>query len=328
MRVMTYSRWHGPVALTTMKHLKAFCALTWCLLKPPCPRYSNPPVPDAQTPLSQVLGNYFRARDDLPSCLARDEYCPHGLENPLFSVPMDAELVNFDFPAEATDLFPSIQNDDRMYITLQRLNDPRCAAFFCRGEKGYPLPLLLTIVLLKKEETNSGQVPTVKYKEKFAVYDLADKLTRRLTNAEQRDCMGHGYGQLGALEKMATELKATVKLPVTAESWLCSYLYAEALMLTLSDKFESTHSDWGMADDPPRIHKVCAKIMLTFSSILLNPGPPSVVAPRLLKDAAHFLLHLKAGTFVQEHEEFTEAFPMAVDAWKKLLSSLGEKTSR
>ena len=102
-----------------------------------------------------VLGCHFRGKSR-PKWMG--EKYKRGHECPLLMLPPGAELVDFEMPMEAEQFFPWVADDEdsRWWVTLCRLNDPACAAGYGPGMKAYPLPLLLTIIVLILEEIDSS----------------------------------------------------------------------------------------------------------------------------------------------------------------------------
>jgi hypothetical protein len=271
-------------------------------------------------PPEVVVSGYFRGRErpDWMSDRARYE---RGLDCPLFSAPAGAQLLDFELPVEAEMFFPWVkgQRGDRWWLTLCRLNDPACAAMYAPGNDAYPLPLLLTIIVLTLEELDpSVKVPQIKCGDKKAVYDLADQFARRLAAGNRGR---QGYGQLGALEKLVAAVAATVPASPTATSWSRAYAHVEALLLTLSTRFEEAHDNWQYADDPERIESACASVVLAAGAVLLHP-PAGAAGRRLAADKAGLAAHIEAGSFVglgPDADGFGERFPDAARAWQQLL---------
>lgn len=130
------------------------------------------------------------------------------------------------------------------------------------------------------------------------------------------------------LEKLVGEVAKTVPAGATTdESWGRAYVQVEALLLTLSHKFEEVHSNWQMADDPERISSVCASVVLAVAAVLLHP-PSAATEARIKSDFTHLTKHMKAGTFVAacEVDSFAAEFPDAARAWS-LLCELGQPQS-
>ena len=284
-----------------------------------------------------VLGNHFRGKprpsyvtdDNLPEpgTVALDTDCP------LFAAPAGAELANFHLPNDCEQHFPGseAQRHDRWWATCARLNGPACAAAYAPGMKSYPLALLLTMIIVTKEEMgdDSVAIPIVKTPGKREVFALADTFARRLSAAEARGRCGHGYGELSALEKLtATVAKTAPKGAATDAAWRRAYTHVEALALTLSQQFEEVHRNWQMADDAGRLRSVSASIILAIAAVLLHP-PSEASKDHLAADLGHIKRHIQAGTFVESGPEcdgFGEEFPEAAQAWERLCA-LGDATA-
>jgi hypothetical protein len=281
---------------------------------------------ESELPADAVIAWYFRGRAAPIPSWAVDAAEPRAVGCPLFNASAGTKLVNFALPLDANEYFPWVDDErnNRWWATLCRLNDPPAAEAYAPGMASYPLPLLLTIILVTKEEFGDPdvQLPTVVVEGKAEVYALADSFARRLSGSSERRM---GYGELKALEKLIGTVAATVP-PASAtsddERWRRAYTNVEALVLTLSEQFEEVDDNWQYADDPERVESVCASVILTIGAVLLHA--PSVATRRELSDNwAEISRHMKAGSFVSgiRDDDFKTKFPDACRAWELLISA-------
>jgi hypothetical protein len=156
-----------------------------------------------------------------------------------------AKLVDFELPIDGQEFFYGVDTDrdQRWWATIARLNDPSAASMYAPHIPSYPLPWLLTIILVTKEEMGDPSVkfPTLVVPGKKEVYDLADRFARRLCGSGGSQM---GYGELIALEEIVQTVAATIPAAgckATDASWLRAYMNVEALLLTLSHQFEQAN---------------------------------------------------------------------------------------
>ena len=205
--------------------------------------------------LEGVLGWHLRTHAAPPAPTDEDEgdYWPRwddhkkrGKHCPLLDVPTsDAKLVDFELPMDARAFFAGVDTDrdSRWWATLARLNDPAAAHMYAPAIVSYPLPWLLTIILVTKEEMGdpSVKLPTLVVAGKDEVYDLADQFARRLSGSSSSHM---GYGELAELERIVRAVAATVPVAgrrASDASWHRAYMNVEALLLTLSHRFEQAN---------------------------------------------------------------------------------------
>jgi hypothetical protein len=226
------------------------------------------------------------------------------------------KLVNFRLPCEGETYFPLMKDDvdERWCSTVHRLNDPDVPPTSYGGNlKSYPLSLLLTIIVMCKEVDPSTILPLV-IAEGNEIFKLTDQFTRHLSGrSEMRE-------ELVALYQLVQMVIYKAEQANDDDNWKIAYENAQALILTLSEKFESVHHGWKMVDLPESIIEVCAKIVLIVGSVLLRP--PSLACKAICeRDKAFLGEHLMAGTFVDEisdNEDFDEEHPVASAVWKHL----------
>ena len=288
--------------------------------------------------LEGVIGWHLVARDGPPPSLDEDgdkmldwpEWDDHktrGKGCPLLGAPAGSKLIDFSLPCDGHEFFPGADtdSDERWWATLARLNDPAAAHAYAPHIRSYPLPWLLTIILVTKEEKGdpSVKIPSLIVAGKQEVYTLADQFARRLAGGSRSRM---GYGELAALEGIVRTVAAAVPAAgakATHASWLRAYTNVEALLLTLSGSFEQADDNWRYADDPPRITSLSASIVLTIGAVLLNP-PSEAARDRLTADASHISRHIHAGSFTEDVEAdgFGDEHPDAARTWG-LLQDIG-----
>jgi hypothetical protein len=249
----------------------------------------------------------------------------------LFTAPEGSTLVDFALPVDLEYVLPCLEDReseeyDRWEATIQRLNDPSVAHIFCPAIKEYPLPFVLAMIVVMKEQDPSTRVPMIVTDANKEVFALTDKFTRHLNN---NPGYRTGYGSLMALEKLIQTVESKVsKASSTADAinadkaWRQAYVYLESLVLTMSNDFEKSIDSWMYADDPSRVMKASADIVAVAGSILLNRPPLSDVMEELVaKNQSHMIKHLKAGSFTQLvfMEEFETEYPAAAYTWKQLV---------
>ncbi len=180
-----------------------------------------------------------------------DDHRTRGKTCALLDYPsIGAKLVDFQLPIDGHEFFHGVDTDrdQRWWATVARLNDPSAASMYAPHIPSYPLPWLLTIILVTKEEMGdpSVKLPTLIVPSKKEVYDLADRFARQLCGSG-RTQMGYGEQmghQLTALEEIVQGVAATVPAAgrnATDASWLRAYVNIEALLLTLSHQFEQVN---------------------------------------------------------------------------------------
>ena len=210
----------------TSKNLSLEGILGWHLRTHPAP-----PIPDG------------RAAGEWPDWGNRRL---RGKDCPLLDAPTDgAQLVDFELPIDGHEFFPGVDtdHDQRWWVTIARLNDPPAANMYAPHIASYPLPWLLTIIIITKEEMGdpSVKLPTLVAPGKKEVYDLASRFARRICNSSGSRM---GYGELAALEDIVRTVAATVPAAgatATDANWLRAYTNVEAMLLTLSHQFEQAN---------------------------------------------------------------------------------------
>lgn len=276
----------------------------------------------SQLAAEDVVAWHFYGREK-PSWLSKEKYDRAADCSFLFATADDDDsskkannMTNFDLPADANDIFPWVddERDGRWWTTLACLNDPKCASHYDpTGKMAYPLPLLLTIIVICREFDETVKLPMIITSDKKAVFKLADKYARRLNQSGPR----LGYRELEALEQIVDSIDTN---PSTDEEWRKTYQQCEAVILTLSEAFERDNDSWTYADDPPRIHEVCAELVSACLGAVLLNAPSEATKQWLSKDIAHISQHLNAGNFVQfvEDGDFAAEFPVAAKTWEQL----------
>jgi hypothetical protein len=237
---------------------------------------------------------------------------------PLFTVDSKAEMTNFDRPCDANYVFPWVEEqEDRWRTTIRCLNDPNCAkAYDPTGKVAYPLPLLLTIIVICKEHDPSVKLPMIVSSEKKAVFKLADNFAYRLSGSGtdgSADVDDIVQKLAGLAEKLGSHATCSDK------EWKAAYQYCKALILKLSRAFGNDNANWYYTDDVEGLHSVSSDMVTAFGTVLLNP-PSNETKQLLSKDLDHIKHHLKEGNFVQfvEDEDFADEFPDAVKTWEQL----------
>lgn len=226
-------------------------------------------------------------------------------------------MTNFHVPCAAEECgFPWVRDDSdgRWWTTIACLNDPACAFQYDPSRtRAYPLPLLLTIIVVSREFDPSTKLPLVKTQEKQRVYKMADDFARRLAEP------GGSHGALAALESLVRGLRCHAE---DSSNWNHAYAYCEALILTLSRDFEKDYDNWAYNSDPETMHQVLADLVEAMNKILVNP-PIEKTKAILAADWSYLLPHIMAGNFVQfvEEEGFTEEFPNAAKKWEELIKT-------
>jgi hypothetical protein len=229
------------------------------------------------------------------------------------SLSSSSKLVNFRLPL--TESFPSAMDDadERWWATITRLNDPDVPPSYFGGNlKSYPLSLLLTMIVIAKGIDPSTIVPLV-IASGSKIFKLTDKFTRSLT--------GSGRSELAAVNKLVQLVAVKVKQVEDDNDWNIAYENVQALILTLSENFESAHTTWTTLNSAEPILEVCAKIVLIVGTVLLHP--PSQACKVICERDKEFLgEYLMTGTFVSpmsNHEDcFEEDHPVASRVWKEL----------
>ena len=206
-------------------------------------------------------------------------------------------------------------DEDRWRVTMNRLNDPDCAE--CYPGDFYPTPFALLCLVLAKQYDPSTTLPTIINEENEALYSLADKYTRALSGSSHHRT---GYGQLIALERIVAKLRryGNEDIRHDIDVWREAYLHTQALMLALSDAFESSMWDYDMIDDPERLDKLCLFIVNCFTQVMALENVPEAARQQLEKDKefnrchvhqSHTMHHVKYGDWKEndpEHERAVE----------------------
>jgi hypothetical protein len=234
------------------------------------------------------------------------------------------KLINFRLPAdEVEEYFPFMKDDpdERWWATLNRLTDPDVPPTYFGGNlKSYPLSLLLTIIVIFKESMDPSTILPLVIAKGNVIFKLTDQFTRSLSGKPGM------RAELAALHKLVQRVAAKVKQVKDDDSWKTAYEHVQALILTLSENFESAHGGWNMVNLPESIFEVCAKIVLTVGGVLLHP--PSLACKAICeRDKAFLGEHLMAGTFVSlisDEENFDEDHPVASGVWKQLQAEYEE----
>ncbi|CAB9498746.1 expressed unknown protein [Seminavis robusta] len=272
----------------------------------------------------QVLAYYFLGKDSgkEPDWVKSDtDEVDYGkYASSFLSLPESAKLVNWAVPVSANDFFPDIVDaedpDERWWATMARLNDPKAAHVIGPGIKGFPTPIVLTIVLLTKDfDPGSTNLPTLVTKDNKEVFALADQFTRQINNGSQ----------IHKLEKLVQNVSSAAKKN-KKNNWRKAYIQVHALILTLSDNFEASNNSWTFTDDCERQDKIAKNIVQVVASVLLHP-PSNAMKALVDKDMTTSLReHLKAGSFTQfvEEDEFAEDYPKLFEAWTQLVGKEDE----
>lgn len=223
-------------------------------------------------------------------------------------------MVDFALPLSAEEMGMALvdsNNEDRWYVTLARLNDPDAAKFIAPGIKGFPTPLVLTLIMVVHDYDPSTKLPTIVTEENREIFELADGFARKLTNTRTEK------GQVAALEKLIHSVAYKAK---DKDDWHSAYRHAYALILTLSENFEETHDRWTYFDEQERLSKAIEKFITCLGSILLNP-PTEATKTIVTKEMSVLRGHLEAGSFVSfvDDEIFIEECPDAFSIWKDLI---------
>jgi hypothetical protein len=227
------------------------------------------------------------------------------------------KLINFKFPAEAEEYFPFVKDDanKRWPITIFRLNDPLIPPTYFGGKtKSYPLSLLLTIIVICKDYDPSTILPIVIASEGNEIFKLTDQFTRYLSGRKER------WEELAALNSVAKLAAAKVHRVESDDDWKIAYENVQALVLTLSENFESTYHDWKLGGTDESIFDVCAKIVLLVGVTFLQP-PSQACQDICDRDKAFLGEHVMAGSFVNminNDEDFDKGCPVESEIWKAL----------
>ena len=197
-------------------------------------------------------------------------------------------------------------------VTFWRLNDPDAAPMIAPGIKSYPTPLVLTMMMLVKDGDGSTKLPIIVTEENKEVFELADVFARKLSGTQGK--------QLQQLAKLVKEVSNAVSANNNSNNWRSAYNQVQALILTMSNKFEGEKDGWIYTYDPERLCVVTACIVKVVGSVLLHP-PSEEAKAAVQKDMDFLRGHLKEGSFVQiiDGDDFEEEHSEAFQIWKELV---------
>ena len=249
-----------------------------------------------------ILALYYNDRTDVPSWF--DEGLDQTVKDfmkELASASDGTKLANWKEPYSLVDVVGEDNFDERRWrTTTNRLNDPQAAA--CYPGKYFPLPYALLGFMLAKHIDPSTSLPTLITKDNEALYSLADKYTRELSRKTSP------RGQLAYVDSFMSKLAGEYRsdaIQSDLDVWKGAYLKLQAMMLTLSEKFERCPWNFDMVDDPVLLDEVCVRILEGFTRIMTNI-PPAGAREILDRDkdfnkrhihAGHFMNHVKYGDF-------------------------------
>lgn len=238
------------------------------------------------------------------------------------SAPEGTKMVNWNEVEEALEeiLGEGKYDEDRWRVTMNRLNDPDCAELY--PGNFYPTPFALLCLVLAKQFDPSTTLPTIINEENEELYSLADKYTRALSGSRHHRT---GYGQLIALERIVAKLRRHGNEDIRNDIgvWREAYLHTQALMLALSDAFESSMWDYDMIDDPERLDKLCLLIVNCFTQVMALENVPDAARQQLEKDKefnrchvhqSHIMHHVKYGEWEEDAPEHERAIKKLWDA--------------
>ena len=117
----------------------------------------EPPPPPPEEDTEDRINRGLTSAEDWPEW---DDHRTRGSNCPLLGAPAESKLVDFSLPMDGHEFFPGCDTDpgERWWATLARLNDPAAAAMYAPHIPSYPLPWLLTIILVTKEEMGDPSV--------------------------------------------------------------------------------------------------------------------------------------------------------------------------
>lgn len=187
------------------------------------------------------------------------------------AAPEGTKFVNWKQPPyteEDSSEFEKIIDEDKWYITMAKLNDPRMAHMYGGGE--YPTLAVLTLYLICIQFHGEASLPIMVTKEKEEVFKLSDTMCRQVTGTRGPYT---GYGNLTAFERITAKILKDYP-PTEARTnyniWKEGYTHAQALMLVLSSKFEEAMWDYNMVDDPIRVEELEGNFLRVFGSYAIR----------------------------------------------------------
>lgn len=253
----------------------------------------------------QVVGLYCEGRSCKFSDWAREKYpideCSH-----LFSIPLEASLVNVHLPAAFSGMFSPNDGCARRWRLTERLlnNDTDFHS------DAYPPAFALTAMIACKHAVANTRLPVVVTDENRPVIQLANEYARTLGSASGNERM------LMALEKMVagiysglTRGNKKVYQPTNIADWTKDYQKCQALMLTLSKQYQTPFQfAWRAYKNKERVFKVIEDLLDLWCHVY-NPVGMTVNVDR---DQVFNALHLKEGTFMDivmstEFQDSTDA---------------------
>lgn len=255
---------------------------------------------------SEIVAWYYLQKDDddRPSWVNTDnEHVGEEALNFVHSLKSAVEgtkLVNWQpLPNEAHGFFQHSQkydSEERMYVTLSKLNDPEGAMFYGSG-KIYPVPFLLAMYAYSINIDPSTALPILTNEENKELFTYVDRFAHFLVKRDDDNDGRPGFKQLGGLEAIVEEY-SNEKIN-SEKAWKKAYLFAQALMLLLSDKYEEPIRSYHMVDDLDRLHKLCTGILNVFNSAMSpSRAPNDATLAQLKKDLQFNSHHLNHGSFI------------------------------
>lgn len=254
----------------------------------------------------EILAWYFqeRERPDSLDWLNKDcDVLREGLRfiSQVQSAPKGIRFVSWKELYDMDALFDGINDEDKWWITLARLNDPKMAHHYGRASDAYPTLTVLLVILLKRYgycSDGSEALPIIVTEENERVFDIADDMCRRITGTADYRC---GWGNLIAFERIVEKIKSNYPSKKTKKDhklWKDGYQQCQALMLVLSEQFEKTMWDYRHVDEPDRVEELIASFLLVFASFMrISSAPSDDARVQLEKDLDFNDQHLRAGEF-------------------------------
>ena len=127
------------------------------------------------------------------SFLQRVRAAPEGTKFVNWKQPPNTEEDSVDFE--------KIIDEDKWYITMAKLNDPRMAHMYGGGE--YPTVAVLTLYLICIQFHGEASLPIMVTKENEEVFKLSDTMCRQVTGTRGPYT---GYGNLMAFERITANI--------------------------------------------------------------------------------------------------------------------------